>query len=80
MVKNVRYEDTCNLTCTDNGRTAPAEILDFRPGKMLTCSVNRQVKLTLSYNEKHKNYVGSMSGMEFTTNGPAETVTYNGRN
>jgi len=80
MNKNVRYNDECDITCTENNRTVRAEVLDFRPESVLTCSLNRQVKVVLHYNSKHKQYVGSMGGMEFTTVGPAELVTYNGRN
>jgi hypothetical protein len=64
------YDDTCELTCTDNGNIVQAEIMQFVPEKFLKVSINRSVGINLAYNSQHKEYVGSMAGLEFTTAGP----------
>ena len=70
------YNDRCKIHNTDHGKTEEVEILDFSLGKKLVVSVQRSVKLTLSYVDKHKIYVGSMAGMEFTSEGPgSHTIT-----
>jgi hypothetical protein len=68
------YEDTCKVTDTDSGKTLDAEILDFKRGYMLTCSVNRQVKIIMRYNNGSKNYTGRVGSMEFTSTGPKEVI------
>jgi hypothetical protein len=73
------YADKLVLTCIENGKTMDAEILDFTPAYMLTCSVNRQVKVYLRYNNTSKNYVGKVGSLEFTTTGPKETITTQGK-
>lgn len=77
MQSRSSFDDTCKLTNTNNGVEVEAEILEFNPGKMLVVSLNRSVKLTLKHNGR--TYVGSMAGIEFTSVGPAETITYQGR-
>ena len=78
MIKTT-YADTVSLKCTDNGKVIEAEVMEFRPAHILSVSVQRSIKLILKYNAKGNNYVGSMSGLEFITDGPKETVTYQGR-
>ena len=76
---NKTYADTVELKCTDNGKIVEAEVLDFRPNHTLSVSLQRSLKLILKYNAKGNVYVGSMSGLEFITSGPKETITYQGR-
>ena len=75
----MKYQDTCKLKNTNNGIEVTAEILDFKPLKMLTVTLNRSVKVSLNYLERTKIYVGTMAGVEFTSNGPNEVATYKGR-
>jgi hypothetical protein len=77
MLNKSTFAETCKLTNTNNGVEVEAEILEFKPGKTLVVSLNRSVKLTLKHNGK--TYVGAMAGIEFTSTGPAETITYQGR-
>jgi len=65
------YDDHCTIHNTDRDRTMNVEILEFSPEKKLVVSVERSVKLTLSYDSSHHVYVGSMAGLEFTSLGPA---------
>jgi hypothetical protein len=79
MTIRITYDDTVKLHCTDNSKIIDAEVLDFNPRHVLTVSVQRAIKLILKYNAAGDNYVGSMAGMEFTTQGPKETQSYTGR-
>lgn len=80
MSKNrIHYNDSVELVCTDNNQKAVAEILDFKPENMLTCSVNRQVKVSLKYNHAKKLYIGRVGSLEFTTSGPESYFTKEGR-
>ena len=78
MSVKISYDDTCDIK-SDNGSVITAEILDFVPQKYLRVSVKRSVTLTLNYIPKHDHYIGNMAGMELITNGPKETITYEGR-
>ena len=80
MSKNrIHYSDTVELKCTDNGNITTAEILNFHPGKNLSCSVNRQVKVSLQYKNSQKLYIGKVGNLEFTTTGPESYITKEGR-
>jgi hypothetical protein len=63
------YNDTVELTCLENGNSITAEVLDFTPAYMLTCSVNRQVKVYLRYNSADKRYKGNVGSLEFESTG-----------
>ena len=73
------YNDTCDITCTDNNNTVNAEVLEYKPMQMLTASLNRQVKVTLRYNDKSKDYRGAAAGMQFQSAGPTEIATTRSR-
>ena len=65
----VEHENTCELHCTDNDKTVTAEVLNFRQGDGLTVVVVGN-RIVMKYNKQHDIYIGSMSGLEFTTKGP----------
>lgn len=65
----IKYEDTCEVTCTDNGKTVPAEVMNFRAEDGLTIALATN-KIVMKYNKRHNQYQGSMHGMEFTSPGP----------
>jgi len=75
----VEYADTCEIHNTDRDKVMTVEILDFRPQNKLVVSIERSVKVTLSYSDYHKVYVGSVAGMEFTSSGPQEIETRGSR-
>lgn len=79
MTVKKTYADTVDLHCTDKNEIVPAEILEFRPGILISVSIQRKIKMILKFNHRGNNYVGSMAGLEFTTSGPKETITYEGR-
>ena len=66
------YAETCTIKCTDNDRVLETELLNFKPEVFLDVSVVRSFKLKMLYDHKHNIYVGSMSGYEFTTDGPEQ--------
>ena len=74
----ISYEDTCILE-SDNGTEVTAEILNFIPEKVLSVTVNRSVKVNLYFDKARSLYSGKMAGMELISQGPEETVTYDGR-
>lgn len=77
MQGRMSYSDVCKLKNTNNGVEVDAEIIEFKPNKILVVSLNKSIKLTLKHNGKI--YVGSMAGVEFTSAGPQEKITYTGR-
>lgn len=64
------YEETCEVICTDNDKMVIAEVLNFRINQELSVSINRSIKVNMRYNPKHKIYIGSAAGLEFTSDGP----------
>ena len=73
------YDDKVKLTCVENDQELDAEVLDYQPAYQLTCSVNRQVKVYLRYNNSNKKYVGNVGSLEFVCDGPKKTVIKQGR-
>lgn len=63
------YETECTLECTDNGRKVSADVDQFKEKESLTVLIEGKVRVHLKYT-KFKEYVGSMSGLEFVTKGP----------
>ena len=66
----VRYENTALITCVDNNQTVTAEVLDFKPQKTLSISLQRSIKLILKYSLISDEYQGEMYGRTFITKGP----------
>ena len=77
MVTKTIYEDTCNVVCEDNGKTVVADILQFNETRNLTVSINKSIKLLMSWNGRV--YEGRMSGMSFVSDGPKGRTVSEGR-
>ena len=73
------YSDTCEVYNINTERSMDAEVLDFRPGKILSVSINRQVKITMQYDKNKNLYIGRTGSMEFVSDGPEEIYTNRGR-
>jgi len=73
------YTETADITCLETGKTLTGEILEFKPAYLLVVSVDRKVKVTLRYNTDKKLYLGIVGSLEFTSPGPKETVSLQGR-
>lgn len=63
------YESECTLECTDNGKKVAANVDQFKEKESITVLIEGKVRVHLKYT-KFKEYVGSMSGLEFVTKGP----------
>lgn len=73
------YTETADITCLETGKTLTGEILEFKPAYLLVVSIDRKVKVTLRYNTEKKRYLGIVGSLEFTSPGPKETITLQGR-
>ena len=74
----IEYEKVCELYCTDNEKTASAEVVNFRPQDGLTV-ILAESKLVMKYKKTTDTYVGSLMGREFTTRGPKYYEVKQGR-
>lgn len=63
------FDSVAMVTCTDNDKTIEADVVDFRESRYLSVSMNT-VRVSLQYEPKFNQYVGSMGGMEFVSKGP----------
>ena len=70
-------EDTCEVICEDNGRKVVGGILAFNERRNLTVSINKSIKLMMSWNGRI--YEGKMSGMSFVSDGPIIRSVKEGR-
>jgi len=75
----VEFESECDLFCTDNDKTAKAQVLNFRLHDGLTCYL-AESKIIMKYNKQHDVYIGNLFGREFTTKGPKYYEVKSGRN
>jgi hypothetical protein len=66
----IRYEETCQVKCVDNGEVVTADILEFKPQVLLSISLNKAIKMVLKYVAKSDEYQGDMYGRTFVSKGP----------
>lgn len=74
-IRETRFDDTCEITGIKNGITVTGEILTFRENDVIIATINRSAKVTLRWQDRSDLYVGSMSGVEFSSPGP-KAYTY----
>lgn len=74
-IRETRFEDTCEITGVKNGISVIGEILQFRENDIIIATINRAAKVTLRWQDHAELYVGSMSGVEFSSPGP-RSYTY----
>jgi hypothetical protein len=72
------HDDKCIVTCENNGKAVDAEVLEFKENVLLNVSLDRQVKIKLTWNGNI--YEGRGFGMSFTSKGPKIITTKEGRN
>lgn len=75
----IKYEETCEVKCVDNGEVVNADILDFKPQVLLSISLQKSIKLVLKYVAKSDEYQGDMYGRTFVSNGPKGRIFTTGR-
>lgn len=67
------HKQTTSVTCSDNGKSMIAEVISFTPNQRLVVSLERSIKMEMTYNTKSKLYMARQSGLEFASAGP-ETI------
>lgn len=70
LVREVRFEDTCEITGIRNEISVVGEILTFREHDLIIATINRSAKVTLRWQAHATAYIGSMGGVEFQSPGP----------
>jgi hypothetical protein len=78
MKNGLMYEQTVSVLCSDNDKTIQADVLSFVPGKKLTVSLNKSIKMEMAYQERNKIYVVNQTGLEFVSKGPKEILVKKG--
>ena len=73
MPRRQTYKQTTTVTCSDNGKSMIAEVISFNPNQRLVVSLERSIKMEMTYNTKSKLYMAKQSGLEFASSGP-ETI------
>lgn len=79
MMQTIHFDDKVVVESINTGKTIDADVLSFKENSFLSVVIQKTVKLHMQYNESKKLYIGSMSGMEFVTQGPEKFVTKHGR-
>ena len=64
------HNPTTSVTCSDNGKSMIAEVISFSPKQRLVVSIDRSVRMEMSYNAKRNLYMANQSGLEFASSGP----------
>jgi hypothetical protein len=67
------HKQTTTVTCSDNGKSMIAEVISFTPNQRLVVSLERSIKMEMTYNTKSQLYMARQSGLEFASSGP-ETI------
>lgn len=64
------YKSTTTVTCSDNGKSMIAEVISFSKKQRLIVSIDRTIRMEMSYNAKSNLYMAKQSGLEFASAGP----------
>jgi hypothetical protein len=64
------YEQTVTVTCSDNGKSSTADVISFMESQRLVISLNRSVRMEMTYNPRNKLYMANQTGLEFVSSGP----------
>lgn len=70
-------EETCKVTCEDNGKTVVADVLAFNEKRNLTVSLNKSIKVLMTWNGRV--YESRQNGLSFVSVGPKITTSTDGR-
>ena len=54
------------LHCTDNDKIVDAEVASIREENQIEAVIGKTVKVRLTYNSRHRTYIGETNGLEFT--------------
>ena len=75
----IRYDETAQVKCVDNGQTVTADVLEFKPQVLLSISLNKSIKVVLKYSTNSDEYQGDLYGRTFVSKGPKGTHYSTGR-
>ena len=64
-----KSKNKVNLICSENNKILEAELLSYTPAYMLTCIVDRKIRINMRYNTAKKQYVGTVGKLEFLCDG-----------
>ena len=67
-MREIKFEESCFVTCTDSGVGNQAQVHKFKNEDYLEIVI-QGVVVPMPYNKKGL-YIGNKFGMEFTTRGP----------
>ncbi|HUD96215.1 MAG TPA: hypothetical protein VMO24_01660 [Woeseiaceae bacterium] len=70
IVRETRFEDTCEISGIRHGTSVTGEILTFREKDIIIATIQRSAKVTLRWQPHANAYIGSLGGVEFQTQGP----------
>jgi len=62
------YSETCKVTAVASNKTTDAHVLTLRIGEYMSVSLNRSVKLNMTWNGRC--FEGRVAGMDFESAGP----------
>ena len=57
--------ETITITCTNNGKTKPAEVLTKNDKYMKVVIIGTQITIELQRRDLNKPYIGHTAGLEF---------------
>ena len=75
----IRYDETAQVRCVDNGQTVTADVLEFKPQVLLSIRLNKSIKVILKYSTNSDEYQGDLYGRTFVSKGPKGTHYSTGR-
>jgi len=71
-------DNVCTILCEDNNKSIITEVLEFKEGKFLSVSLERQFRINLAWNGRV--YEGRLGSRAFISDGPKIIKTKEGRN
>jgi len=71
MRPRLHHEQTTTVTCSDNGKSSNADVISFISEQKLIVSLNKTIKMEMTYNPRNKLYIAHQTGLEFVSSGPA---------
>lgn len=69
------YAETVEITNVDHDQKVTAQVVHFVPENRLIVE-HSGVEITMMYEPRFKNYIGTAAGLEFISKSPTEIATY----
>ena len=68
--RRIPYKPTTTVTCSDNGKSMTADVISFIPKQRLVVSIEKSIRMEMTYNRDNQLYISRRSGLEFASKGP----------